>query len=1696
MEKVVPKRLLIALLLLSCLALSLFNPVSSIAQRKYNNEWIDYSKTYYKFKIGTTGVYRISQSDLNAIGLGSADPSQLQLWRNGEQVPLYVNNQGGTFQYVEFWGKKNDGKPDKALYKNPAYQFSDNNSIITDTATFFFTVNTNTSQNVRFVDGTNTITGTVTAEPYFIHTERVSKGTDKVSMSYGRGGYSYGGEFFYSSNYDEGEFFISNYVPGSNKTGVVNSGAILYPYTNSGAPQATVRAGLAEVSVSNTGNPYYCGDGYSRNYTVIVNGKNLIRGSLDYSGFSTKIDSSFINLDTVVTNNSPVSFAINNDEPTSHLDAAYLAYNFVNITYPRLFDFGGDSSFYFTLPAKSQDFYLQISDFKAGASVAPVLYDFTNGIRYTADLSNANYLQFELPPSANSRNLLLVSEDNSQIHSINTAAVVTRNFTNYSNSANQADYLIISNQILYNGGPQVEQYRQYRASTAGGGYNAKIFDIDQIEDQFAFGIKKHPISVKNFLRYARKNFSTAPQFVFIIGNGLQYMDYYTNQSAPYADALNLVPTFGWPASDILLSSDSTDAIAATPIGRLAVVNPNEITSYLNKVIAYESVQNDTTSPTISKKYWMKNVLHLSGTTDPSEDTRFTSYLNIYRSFIMDSSYGGNVTTINSQTANSNPVIANEIDNGVGLIGYIGHASSATLSYNLNSPEAFTNKGKYPIFFIGGCNSGDVFSYSPSRLINISSLPEKYILLPDKGSVAFMANTYIGYESFITVYGNSFYKSISRTNYGSSVFNGMIAGQRAIVDTVRTGLIDTTSARSQGEQCLLLGDPALKLNTFSYPDFAVQDSLIKITPADISASDSSFQIKAYMYNLGKYAGDSLLVQVKQQYPNGNTAILLSKNIPAIQYMDSIQLNVPIIMARDTGNNYITVTVDPNNKYTELSKANNSATVLVVVNKDLINPVFPYNYAIVNRQGITLKASTANPLAAATNYTLEVDTTALFNSAFKISQTINSIGGVVEFNPGITFIDSTVYYWRVGAVSSVTGAVTHWRNSSFVYLANAISDGWNQSHLYQNLQSSVARIYLDSNSREWKFNRNTGTMSVQQGIYGTSIYGISESQIKVNNATASVFCNDLYGGSIVFSVHDPNSLLPLYNQATPSTVSDGTYSSRFMGSMVWASGSYNHAGYRNFEFPYTSPANRDTIAKFLNWVPSGDYVTARIMVSSSDTNNVYANVWKNDPVTAPYGNMYQQFVNAGFSTIDSFYHARTWVFIFKKGDNSYNPIIQYSQGVYDKIAFSTYLPMSDTLGYITSPLYGPATSWSNLEWRGYSKVSPATSKPTIDIIGVDVNGNQTVLNTIDSTQQNYSLSSVSASNYPYLQLRMRNCDSINYTPYQLKYWRIYYTPVPEGALAGNLNVSLPDSVRANTNYNGTIAFKNVSNVPFASPISVNVVIYDSLNVGHVIQTNSLPALNPNDTANITLSIPAAGYKGKNLLYVEVNPIVSNNTGTNSNNSNSVAVAPQTVQPEQYHLNNFLYKYITVTNSISLPVNITSFTGVINNGKSVLNWQTSAETNNKYFQIERSVNNQPFVNIGTVNGSGSTNTLHSYEYIDQSPVVGAVNIYRLSQVDIGGAVNPYNKYISLNYGTNNQYSLFPNPADKEINITIPSTLTGNATLSIFDASGRKVATRQYVLQGNTINANIQGLVSGIYFVVLQTSDGGIQRFRFVKK
>ncbi|MCH5600628.1 hypothetical protein [Niabella ginsengisoli] len=182
--------------------MSIFCTLSAAAQQ-FNNEWIDYSKTYYKFKVGSNGLYRIPQSVLAAANLSNTNVAAFQLWRNGQEIPIYTSSQTGTLPaagYIEFWGEANDGKPDQILYRNPNDQINNSKSLFTDSAAYFLTVNLN-GGNKRLTPAENNIPTGVAAEPYFMHKEGIYL-NETIHLGPYSGAVS---EAAYSASYEVGE---------------------------------------------------------------------------------------------------------------------------------------------------------------------------------------------------------------------------------------------------------------------------------------------------------------------------------------------------------------------------------------------------------------------------------------------------------------------------------------------------------------------------------------------------------------------------------------------------------------------------------------------------------------------------------------------------------------------------------------------------------------------------------------------------------------------------------------------------------------------------------------------------------------------------------------------------------------------------------------------------------------------------------------------------------------------------------------------------------------------------------------------------------------------------------------------------------------------------------------------------------------------------------------------------------------------------------------------------------------------------------------------------------------------------------------------------------------------------------------------------------------------------------------------------
>ncbi len=1452
----------------------------SAGAQVYNNEWIDYKKTYYKFKLATTGLYRISQTALAAAGLENTGAENFQLWRNGKQIPIYTSVQNGPLgsaDYIEFWGEMNDGKPDKDLFRLPDYQINDKWSLQTDSVAFFLTSNP-AGPNLRLASTVNNIAGnTLSPEPFFMHTTGQYY---KNKINTGRAELV-GSSYTYSSSYDAGEGWSSGDI-GTNVSVNYNI-TTLRQYAGAGAPDPL-------VSITAAGNAVN-----ARNFRVRLNGDSILGVQMDYYNYSKTSRS--VPLSSISSGNA--NFQVTN---LCAVSGDRIVIGKIEFTYARLFHFGGATNFYFELPANAIGNYLEISGFTSGGSV-PVLYDLTNRKRYVTDNSNATLLKVLLEPSSVDRQLVLVSEAPANIRTIST--LQSRNFVDYSLPANQGDFLIISNALLTGattGGDPVDEYRAYRSSGPGGGFNAHVYLIDQLEDQFAAGIKRHPLSIRNFLRWARVKYARPLKNVLIIGKGVIYTQFISGQSNPDMDKLNLVPTFGNPASDILLSAVGSSSVPLTPIGRISAISKEEVYAYLEKVKQYEQALI-ISSPSIADKAWMKNIVHVTGASDDNTSDILLNALNGHKKIIEDTLYAGTVQTFTKNSADAVQQVAstrltNLFKEGIGILTYFGHSSASTLEFNLDNPQNYDNQGKYPVFIVMGCNAGSFYNFNLARFATKETISERFILAKDRGAIAFFASTHLGIVHYLDIYNNRNYKAISVSKYGGTLGEIM-------EEAIRQVFVTTTEsdfyARFQCEQFTLHGDPALRLYNFEKPDYVIEEQQVKVTPSFIPVSETSFKIDASFLNIGRAINKNIVIEMKRTYPDQTTELIRRDTILFTKFIDSLSYKIPIVPTRDRGLNKITITLDAANEVDELFETNNTITKEVYIIEDDLRPIYPYNFSIVGSQDIKLVVSSANPFATANEYHMELDSTELFNSPLKVRRSIMSVGGVFEFTPGIAFTDSTVYYWRVA--TAVTSGQPKWNNSSFVYIQGKTS-GFNQSHYFQHTRSVGQGQTLQPVDRQWSYDVSHNDLFITNGCWVTGV--TQEAGVEVTLNGKRISHNACHFSSLVFNVLDSATLTAWVNTTINNTSNGG------LGLAQYGSLRNNCSSGReiNFEWRYDTPERRKLMMDFMkDSIPDGKYVIIRNFtldpVRFPTFPQSWANAWKNDESLYGAGNsLYHYLKNAGLSSIDSFYRARPFALVYKKNDPSFAPRWFMGEGIYDNPSMAVNLPGKERSGTITSPLMGPAKEWQEFRWEGYSLEKPSTDVVSASILGIRSNGIlDTLIRNISISDKAINITSIDAVQYPFLKLHLRSSDETTLTPYQLKYWRLYYVPVPEGAIAPNIYFTSKDTVEVGQSIEFGMAFKNVSLVDFDS-LKVKFAITDNNNVENIIPVPNQKALVAGDTIKLNVSIDTRSLSGPNTVFINFNP--------------------DGAQPEEYLLNNYAFRKLYVVPDSLNPLMDVTFDG----------------------------------------------------------------------------------------------------------------------------------------------------------------------------
>ncbi len=1381
---------------------------------RFGNEWINYSQPYYKLKVWTDGVHRIPRIVLQNAGISTAAATadELQLILRGEEQPVHVQISGGQIDYIEFYGEKNRGDWEADMYPRQHWHFNPDYSLVNDTAAYFLTWKAGSGgSNLRYTDRAANLSAVPTREDFYWHTSSAA-----VPSAYQQGkAYGIAGEVLYKSTYEYGEGYGSNVVNQHNYNVPVSSAF-------NGGQQARV---LMRV--------YAAG--------AVVHQPELRVGTTVVASGQTMLGDSVFTIDVncaVGTLQSP-NTAIQLRGAASSADV--YSVSTLKIEYPRQFNFAGASQMRMRLQGFGNRKYIEISnpDITQASTQPMYVYDFKNRTR-TQGFWDGTRLRVDLPAGATQEHDLLFVNQAASGTITTVTQVSSVNFVNY--DLQQGDYIIVSHSRLYNDGQganPILSYAAYRAST---GFAPVVMDISDLYNQFSYGVEYHPLALRNMAHYIKANWAN-PQYIFLVGKGRVSRDMRTSVSSDF-----LLPTWGSPPSDnVMMARNSTD-VPVIPVGRLAAETGAQVRTYLTKI---EEVEGERNLPqTAQARSWMKNILHLGGGRNSSEQNVIRAALNAMSDIAVQPRYGANVesffkTSTSPIQAAQSAYLDSLINGGVSMITFFGHSSANSFDFNLDYPSAYQNHRRYPLILALGCYGGTIFE-SGQRI------SEEFVFEPDAGASVFVASVGAAALGALNDFANKFYRNMGGLHYGKG---GALLMQKTI-EALETSNSYTTTVQMAAHYMCYHGDPAFNINAQVRPDYYIDNQLVSHLPQTVTTQLNTFDLQLDVHNLGEAIDTVFWVEIEREYPDGSISIIARQQVqaPASSRIISVPVSVGGLPA--LGINRFNIRIDTDEEIEERpdpSAEQNNAAMFYTLNivSDAVLPVYPAEFAIVPAAPITLKASTGSVIANAQTYVMQIDTTAYFNSSQFRETRITQAGGLLEWTPTLNYSDSTVYYWRVSADSVSAQSPYQWAGSSFIYMQGAFP-GWNQSHYFQYLRDAMRSITLQEGIRRFEYISSMQELLVRNGFTPNPLN--NENLAMYMNGNRIDKCNCPVQQGVFVQVIDPltgthwslpNSL-PRYGAINCDA--GGRPSTLFLFQT-------------NQPNPSIAQTNQNNLLNFIrDSVPDGHFVALITL------NNAGASSWQ--PALTQY--LTQSGADATrLQTLMATPTGLPYTFFFKKGEPAYQHNADTLGATANSIIeLSGFIEGAWTSGDLTWTQIGPAAAWTHLYWDAgdWTGLSPQNDTFSVDLYGLDATLNAQLLAT-NVRQFDTTLTWIDAAQYPYIRMVWKSKDIATATAPHLNYWRILADEVPEAALRPELYFTLSaDTVQRGENIDLAIAMQNISNIDMDSMLVKWQVL--GANAAAPVYTRLAP-LTVGDTLIFRTQIPTLDLEGSQQLLIEINP-----------------------------------------------------------------------------------------------------------------------------------------------------------------------------------------------------------------------------------
>lgn len=1376
---------------------------------QYGNDWFDIDNEYFKLKVYEDGIYRVSLKDLGDAGMPVAQISNLEyrMFFNGNEIPLYV-----TTDYIEFFGKKNDGVLDEGLYDTPQDQAHQELSLYSDTTIYFLT-HTPGENGLRFRDVLDQNVSGKTEIPYhnkqsyhlfaeaFYHGKRSNPDVKHSKMNSGEGLLSESinrlSSSFRSATFDVSDFYNEPGLESRFQTLIVGTRHRNKAQDIHQLPNGTFYDTRINISYNN-----------GTNFESILD-DNL-------RGYDSREHDLLIKDDWMKTGSIELKADVNASGYGGGVLKGQIAVSHFRLSYPAKFSMGGKDFYEFNFENGSIDRYVTISNFSGSTHS---IYDVENRLRFQPTSSSGN-LQMVVPQSFLNHKILVSSSD-----AIKSVKPERYEFNDLM-VPDSLDYVIISHSSLAEG---AKKYQAYRESEAGGSHRTLLVFTDDLYNHFYYGLH-HSLAIKQFLAYM-VNEKGKPKNVFLLGKGISIGLLRKNQSQPEIHQ-DLVPAIGYPPSDWyygvgILNNDFTPPFG---IGRLAARTNDEITTYLEKVKVYEN-----TGPAI----WRKNWLHVGGGNNEGEIVRFRQYLEGHADIVSEPNLGARIYFLGKSSQDVvediDQSIVDRIDNGVGLFSYFGHASSNILEINIGDPNIYNNATKPMIMYFSGCVIGNCFDHEVF-------LGENY-LSARTGAVNWIAPSHLSLEPQINAFTTEFYTQIADGSYGKSVGEALLATLDTYTD------VGSESSETQSLLNIIQGDPANKIYSPEKPDYLVRESDVFITPEDVTAQNDTFTVNITVRNQGRALKDSFDCKVKIFYPDNSSPLDTTARFPAIFNHNTISFDIDNIKRKQFGQFKIEVELDPNNLISEWIETNNKTSFEFTLLSNGAAGIFPVQYGIISDIETELTAQSLDPNSVSNTYYFEIDTSQTFDSPWKQRSDALSKGQLAKWKVNLLPSDTQAYYWRVRLKLNQEG-YTPWRESSFSRIKQS-PQGWAQVEFNQMSGSEHHQIKPNSDSRKTEFTVTspkshfiwTHGKQFPDGGYYTygNIPGNDNKGIRfpdLSGFNSQVNGNPTENG-VICVVVDPFEL----EKFTPT-----------IGGVTHTNGEY--------EFDWMTSSNTydqsivDSFIKFLDLIPQGYH----LFIYSGHYHHLEG--MKNEK-------LYRALEGFGSRSIRGIRNNGIWCMIGQKGMERGEATEEYTEDEGELLVIEKSLGVSRSSGNMKSTIIGPAKKWRHMEFVTQTVDGKTTADAfSFNIYGIDKNGKKHSM-AESITNPSLDISYVDAAIYPFLQLELKTEDIMNYTPTQIDKWLVHYDYLPDGMINSEITFKFNnDTLMQGDDLNFEIAYQNISNLPLEDVVARFEILDDDrekvFNDEIVI-----PSLKPGEHYVISKNIKSDDLNGENRFRIRTNP-----------------------------------------------------------------------------------------------------------------------------------------------------------------------------------------------------------------------------------